>query len=274
MTGAPSDGSWSAPAAAPRAGQGPSPAGGAPREEPSPTARLPPDATHNALPANQAASTGQRPYRLPLRLPDSSCRAASPYTTINDARHRPARAVRGDLAVQGPNARRGALLDRGRTQESMWFTEYNTTKVGRVSRSRHVMEFPLPKPTYGGTGIAGSAPGAVLVADPAGFIDKVSAASAVSRTRGTVRARPPVRHHPAPQRDRVAQRTHRLLRVLPPPAELPARSGTPSQTVTLPDPLSSEYVNGQSLAIRATPSGATLARRSIQEPIPTFPIAT
>src|SRR5262249_14078359 len=60
-----------APAAAPRAGQDPSPAGGAPREEPSPTARLPPDANHNALPANQAASTGQRPYRLPLRLPDS-----------------------------------------------------------------------------------------------------------------------------------------------------------------------------------------------------------
>jgi polyhydroxybutyrate depolymerase len=66
---------------------------------------------------------------------------------------------------------------------SMWFTEYNTTKVGRVSPNGNVAEFRLRKPTSGGTGIIGSASGPVLMADPAGAIDRISAAGAISRTK-------------------------------------------------------------------------------------------
>src|SRR5262249_55383116 len=107
-----------------------------------------------------------------------------------------------------------------------------------VSRRGHVTEFQLPKPTYGGTGIIGSAQGAVLVADPAGFIDKISAAGAVTRTQvpsapgipfaiaqlpnGTVGLRELTRYYQFPRH---------LLSFRPGP-------GKPSRTITLPDPLS------------------------------------
>jgi virginiamycin B lyase len=120
----------------------------------------------------------------------------------------------------------------------MWFTEYNTTKVGRVSQGGQVSEFPLPKPTYGGTGIIGSVPGQVLVADPAGFIDSISAAGAVTRTRVPSRLGLPF----AIARLRSGtvwlseltgyyEFSRHLLSFRP-------GSGKPAQTVTLPDPLS------------------------------------
>jgi len=65
---------------------------------------------------------------------------------------------------------------------SMWFTEYNTTRIGRVSRSGRVTEFRLPRPTLGGDGITGTPRGPVWVADPAGYIDRVTPAGMVTRT--------------------------------------------------------------------------------------------
>jgi polyhydroxybutyrate depolymerase len=66
---------------------------------------------------------------------------------------------------------------------TMWFTEYNTTKIGRVSPGGQVTEFTMPRPSYGGVGITGSASGPVWAADPAGYIDRITAHGEVSRTR-------------------------------------------------------------------------------------------
>jgi len=134
-------------------------------------------------------------------------------------------------------------------QGSMWFTEYNTTKVGRVSRSGHVTEFQLPKPTYGGTGIIGSAQGAVLVADPAGFIDKISAAGAVTRTQVPSAPGIPFAITQLPggtvwlsELTGYYEFSRHLLSFRPGP-------GKPSRTVTLPDPLSNV------VALAAGPGG-------------------
>lgn len=134
-------------------------------------------------------------------------------------------------------------------QGSMWFTEYNTTKVGRVSRSGQVTEYPLPKPTYGGTGIIGSAPGAVMVADPAGFIDKISAAGAITRTRVPTSLGLPFAITQLPsgtlwlsELTGYYEFSRHLLSFRPGP-------GKPSRTVTLPNPLSNV------VALAAGPGG-------------------
>jgi len=131
----------------------------------------------------------------------------------------------------------------------MWFTEYTTTKVGRVSRSGHVTEFPLPTPTYGGTGIIGSAPGAVLVADPAGFIDTISAAGAITRTRVPTALGHPFAIARLPsgtvwlsELTGYYESSRHLL-------SFRSGSGEPSQTVMLPDPLSNV------VALAAGPGG-------------------
>jgi hypothetical protein len=107
-----------------------------------------------------------------------------------------------------------------------------------VSPNGHVTEFRLPKPTYGGTGIIGSASGPVLMADPADAIDRISAAGAITRTRVTSALGFPF----AIARLRSGtvwlseltgyyEFSRHLLSFLP-------GSGQPARTVTLPDPLS------------------------------------
>jgi virginiamycin B lyase len=66
---------------------------------------------------------------------------------------------------------------------SMWFSEYNTTKIGRLSRTGRVTEIQLPRPTYGGVGITSRPAGPVWVADPGGFIDRITPAGPVARTK-------------------------------------------------------------------------------------------
>jgi virginiamycin B lyase len=66
---------------------------------------------------------------------------------------------------------------------TMWFTEYNTTKIGRASTNGQVTEFQIPGPSYGGTAITASADGQLLAADPAGFIDVITASGAISRIK-------------------------------------------------------------------------------------------
>jgi poly(3-hydroxybutyrate) depolymerase len=73
---------------------------------------------------------------------------------------------------------------------SMWFTEYNTTKIGRVSSTGRVTEIQMPRPAYGRTGITGSPAGPVWVADPGGFIDRITPAGAVTRKRLPARGVP------------------------------------------------------------------------------------
>jgi virginiamycin B lyase len=137
-----------------------------------------------------------------------------------------------------PTAGAGPYQIAAGPQGSMWFTEYNTTKIGQVSRSGHVTEFPLPKPTYGGTGIIGPVSGQVLVADPAGFIDSISATGAVTRTRvpsafGFPFAIAQLRNGTVWLSELTGyyEFSRHLLSFRP-------GSGKPVQTVTLPDPLS------------------------------------
>jgi len=68
---------------------------------------------------------------------------------------------------------------------AIFFTEYNTTKIGRVSQQGKVTEIPIPRPTFGGTEITGpmTETGPVLAADPAGYIDSLSASGTISRTK-------------------------------------------------------------------------------------------
>jgi virginiamycin B lyase len=73
---------------------------------------------------------------------------------------------------------------------SMWFTEYNTTKIGRVSSTGRVTEIQIPRPAYGGIGITGSPAGPVWVADPGGFIDRITPAGTVTRKRLPARGVP------------------------------------------------------------------------------------
>jgi polyhydroxybutyrate depolymerase len=137
-----------------------------------------------------------------------------------------------------PTAGAGPYQIAAGPQGSMCFTEYNTAKVGRVSPNGHVAEFRLPKPTYGGTGIIGSAPGPALMADPAGAIDRISAAGAISRTRVPTAFGFPFAI--ARLRSGIVwlneltgyyEFSRHLLSFRP-------GSGQPAQTVTLPDPLS------------------------------------
>jgi virginiamycin B lyase len=132
---------------------------------------------------------------------------------------------------------------------AMWFTEYNTTKVGRVTAGGQVIEFPVPRPSYGPAGITGSGPGPVYGADPAGFIDTISAGASISPTKVPSAAGLPFA---------IARLSSGTLWI----SELkgyfeysrhllsfPPRSGKPSRTVTLPDPLSNV------VALAAGPAG-------------------
>jgi len=65
----------------------------------------------------------------------------------------------------------------------MWFTEYNTTKLGRITPDGQVTEIELPKPTFGGTGIATGPAGTLIMADPGGVIDQVSATGTITQTK-------------------------------------------------------------------------------------------
>jgi poly(3-hydroxybutyrate) depolymerase len=82
-----------------------------------------------------------------------------------------------------PTADAGPYQITAGAHGTMWFTEYNTTKIGRASPSGHIAEFQIPRPSYGGTAITGSAAGQVLAADPAGFVDVVSASGVISRIK-------------------------------------------------------------------------------------------
>ena len=82
-----------------------------------------------------------------------------------------------------PTAGAGPYQIAAGPDHSMWFTEYNSTKIGEVTSTGHITEIQLPQPTYGGTGITSSAAGPVWIADPAGFIDKISLGGAVTRIR-------------------------------------------------------------------------------------------
>lgn len=121
---------------------------------------------------------------------------------------------------------------------AMWFTEYNTTKVGRVTAGGQVTEFSVPRPSYGLAGITGSGPGPVYGADPAGFIDTISADGSISPTRVPSAAGLPFAIARLPggalwisEFKGYFEYSRHLL-------SFPTRSGKPSRTVTLPDPLS------------------------------------
>ena len=64
---------------------------------------------------------------------------------------------------------------------AMWFTEYNTAKIGRVTSNGQVTEFALPRPTYGGFGLRRAPDGDLFITDPAGSVDRISAAGAITR---------------------------------------------------------------------------------------------
>ncbi|HSR85908.1 MAG TPA: PHB depolymerase family esterase [Streptosporangiaceae bacterium] len=121
---------------------------------------------------------------------------------------------------------------------TMWFSEYNTTKIGRASPSGQISEFQIPRPSYGGTAMTGSAGGQVLAADPAGFVDVVSATGVMTRIKV-----PSVLGLPfaiarlgngdvwLSELTGFYEFSRHLLR-------FPAGSGRPTLTVTLPSPLS------------------------------------
>jgi virginiamycin B lyase len=120
----------------------------------------------------------------------------------------------------------------------MWFTGYNTTKIGRVSPDGHISEFEIPRPSYGGTAITGGAAGQVLAADPAGFIDIVSASGVITRIKVPSRqglpfaiARLPSGEIWLSELTGYYEFSRHLLR-------FPAGSGTPSLALTLPSGLS------------------------------------
>ena len=67
----------------------------------------------------------------------------------------------------------------------MWFTEYDATKIGRVSPDGRVTEVALPRGSAGGLGITGGPggrDGIVWVADPAGELDRVNSSGLAGRT--------------------------------------------------------------------------------------------
>ena len=131
----------------------------------------------------------------------------------------------------------------------MWFTEYNTTKVGRVTAAGQVTEFSVPRPSYGPAEITGSGPGPVYGAEPAGFIDAISADGSISPARVPSAAGLPFAIARLPggalwisEFKGYFEYSRHLL-------SFPARSGKPSRTVTLPDPLSNV------VALAAGPTG-------------------
>jgi virginiamycin B lyase len=120
----------------------------------------------------------------------------------------------------------------------MWFTEYNTTKIGQVSPDGHITEFQIPRPSYGGTAITASAHGQMIVADPAGFVDDVSASGAISRIKVPSALGLPFAIARLGNGDvwlseltGFYEFSRHLLR-------FPAASGRPSETLTLPSALS------------------------------------
>jgi poly(3-hydroxybutyrate) depolymerase/streptogramin lyase len=121
---------------------------------------------------------------------------------------------------------------------AMWFTEYNTTKIGRVSGSGRVTEYQIPGLSYGGAAIMASPSGEVFAADPAGFVDVISRAGPVTRLQVPSDLGLPF----AIGRSRdgtlwLSELTgfYEFSRQL---LAFRDGSGTPSLTVTLPDPLS------------------------------------
>ncbi len=120
---------------------------------------------------------------------------------------------------------------------TMWFTEYNTSKVGRVAAGR-VTEFTVPRPSYGPAGITGSGTGPVYAADPTGFVDTIPADGPVSPARVSSAAGLPFAIARLPsgilwisELNGYFEYSRHLLSFAP-------RTGKPLHTITLPDPLS------------------------------------
>jgi len=137
-----------------------------------------------------------------------------------------------------PTAGAGPYQITAGAHGTMWFTEYNTTKIGRVSPNGHISEFQIPRPSYGGTAIIGSRTGWVFAADPAGFIDMVSSGAAISRIKvPSILGLPFAITRLIDGTLWLSELTgfYELSRHL---LSFPAGSGTPSQTLTLPDRLS------------------------------------
>ena len=157
---------------------------------------------------------------------------------------------------------------------AMWFTEYNTTKVGRVTAAGKVTEFSVPRPSYGPAGITGSGPGPVYGADPAGFIDTISADGSISPTRVPSAAGLPFAIARLPggalwisELTGYFEYSRHLL-------SFPARSGKPSRTVTLPDPLSNVVALAAGPGARApygSPTSAPVMRARSPRPAASCP---
>jgi virginiamycin B lyase len=131
----------------------------------------------------------------------------------------------------------------------MWFTEYNTTKIGRVTASGRVTEFAVPRPSYGPAGITGSRTGPVYGADPAGFIDTISADGSISPTKVPSALGLPFAIARLPSGTLWISELMGYFEYSRHLLSFPARSGKPSLTITLPDPLSNV------VALAAGPAG-------------------
>jgi virginiamycin B lyase len=132
---------------------------------------------------------------------------------------------------------------------TMWFTEYNTSKIGRVTATGKVTEFTVPRPTYGPAGVAGSGPGPVYAADPTGFIDTIAADGRISPVRVPSAAGVPFAIARMPsgilwisELTGYFEYSRHLLSFAP-------GSGKPLRTIALPDPLSNV------VALAAGPAG-------------------
>lgn len=141
-----------------------------------------------ALAARPAVIGSLRQFRLPTPGAGPFDIAAGPGGTVwftefdadQIGRISPAGVV-SEYRVPTPDA--GPYQITAGPDGAMWFTEYNTTKVGRISPDGQVTELPLPRPSFGGAGITGRPGGPVWTADPAGYVDEITAGGKISRTR-------------------------------------------------------------------------------------------
>lgn len=195
------------------------------------------------LAAPRIAIRSIRIFRLPRRDAEPFDIAASPdgsmwfteYAANMIGRISPAGVI---SQFKVPTAGTGPYQITADAHGAVWFTEYNTTKIGLVRPNGQVTEFPLAKPTYGGTGIVSSGGRSVLAADPAGFVRAISAGGAVTSTRvPSVFGLPFAIARLGDGTLWISELTgyYEFSRHL---LSFPAGSGTPSRTLTLPNPLS------------------------------------
>ncbi len=138
-------------------------------------------------------------------------------------------------------------------QGTMWFTEYNTTRIGRVTSAGQVTQFSVPRPTYGPAGITGSATGPMYAADPAGFIDTISASGPITATRVPSALGLPFAIARLAGGTRWISELTGYFEYSRHLLSFPPGSGTPSRSITLPDPLSNI------VALAAGPGGTVWA---------------